>query len=82
MTGKNTCAISVSDEVHMKIEEKKIELRRKYNRKFDMGDIADAIIRNNINNVEVYLGLEKPSPTHLRIVDESEMAGRKHNGGC
>lgn len=76
---KNTNAVSVSDEVHMIIEEKKIELRKKYNKKFDMGDIADIIIRNNIDNVEVYFGLEKPvsTTTNLRIVDESEMVGRK-----
>jgi hypothetical protein len=83
MTSKNTNAISVSDETHMIVEEKKIELRKKYHIKFDMGDIADVIIKNNINNVEEYLGL-KPvsSSTSLRIVEKSEMAGRKQSGGC
>lgn len=75
MTNNKRGAISVSDEVHMMVDEKKLELRKKYNIKFDMGEIADIIIRNNINNVEKYLGLE-PS-TNLRIVEESEMSKRR-----
>lgn len=74
MTSKRTNAISVSDETHMRVEEKKIELRRKYNIKLDMGDIADAIISNNIDNVEKYFGLEK-SP-NIRLVGEDEMLRR------
>lgn len=75
MTGN---AVALSQDMHQAIAEKRLEIRKKYNKKYDMGDIADALIRNGIDRTEEILKL-KPSgrkvkdTEHIPIIDMSNI---------
>lgn len=61
-------AVQVSEDVHLRMQKKKIELLEKYGRKFDIKDIADAAIIAGFSKTEEMLGL-KPKETQQTITD-------------
>ncbi|MBZ5529582.1 MAG: hypothetical protein LAN71_17005 [Acidobacteriia bacterium] len=51
-------AVQVSEDIHLKMQKKKLEILEKYGRKFDIKDIADAAIISGFNRIEEELGLK------------------------
>jgi len=52
-------AVQLSEDIHMLIAEKRLEIVKKYGARLDMKDIADAAILEGISKVEERLGLLK-----------------------
>ena len=50
-------AVQISEDLHLRISEKRIEMLKKYDKRFDMKDIADAAIEEGFNKIEKRLGL-------------------------
>lgn len=48
-------SIAISDETHLLIKQKEIELEKKYGRTIKISSITDTILRKNLDNVEDYL---------------------------
>lgn len=76
-------AVGISDDIHMMIAKKRLEIKEKYNLSFDMQDIADAIIEKGFEvfDIEELLGIDKEKflinkTNSIRLVDAKEVANQ------
>lgn len=77
-------AVAISDDIHMMISKKKLEIKEKYGLKFDMQDIADAVIEKGFEvfDIEELLGIDKEkyeiiereNKIEISLVDPREVA--------
>lgn len=65
-------AIGVSYDVHMMVAKKRLEIMENYGKKFDMSDIVDVCVLDNIDHVEELLGIVKST---RNIIGENEIIG-------
>lgn len=57
--GKIMTAVQISEDIHLRMAKKRIEILEKYNLRFDMKDLADAAIEEGFDKIEKRLGIVK-----------------------
>lgn len=76
-------AVAISHDIHMKIAEARLELRRKYDVKLDMQDIADVILENGFEVFDLadlfgidkskYKSIDTGNGDYIRLIDADEV---------
>jgi hypothetical protein len=52
-------AVQVSEEIHLRMQKKKLEILEKYGKKVDIKDLADAAIVAGFDKIEEVLNIER-----------------------
>lgn len=63
-------AVQISEDIHLRMAKKRIEILEKYNLRFDMKDLADAAIEEGFDKIEKRLGIVKVTWAKMSIINK------------